>query len=79
MKNPTQSTTPQPEDSNEINPYESRKLWEATHKPPTVLVELSDEAKHRYIEGYKADVTFRGHWEKELDEPESWDPANLGE
>lgn len=60
----------------DADPYEARLLWEATHRPPTVLVELSKEARDRYLEGYQKDVTFRTRWEENNNAPDSWDPAN---
>lgn len=64
------------EGSADEDPYETRTLWEATHKPPTVLVEMDEDTRKRYIEGYKTDVTFRTRWESMDKDPESWDPAN---
>lgn len=60
----------------EIDPFEAKKLWETTHRPPTVLVKLSEDVRERYIAGYKEDVTFRPHWLAQNDNPDSWDPAN---
>lgn len=65
-----------PLEEDDKDPYETRLLWEATHRPPTVLVEMSEEARNRYTEGYLKDVTFRARWQTDSDKPESWDPAN---
>lgn len=60
----------------ELDPYESKKLWEATHRPPTVLVEMEPHVRDKYVAGYKEDITFRAPWERQNDDPDSWDPAN---
>lgn len=65
----------QTEESDE-DPYKARLMWEATHRPPTILVEMSEDARNRYIKGYQKDVTFRTRWHSRSDDSESWDPAN---
>lgn len=60
----------------DADPYEARLLCEATHRPPTVLVESSKEARDLYLEDYQKDVTFRACWEENNNAPDSWDPAS---
>lgn len=59
----------------ELDPYETKKLWEETHHPPTVLVEMDEQSRNRYVEGYKKDISFRRRWE-EKSNSSSWDAAS---
>lgn len=59
-----------------LDPHETRKLWEETHRPPTVLIELDNDVRDRFIAGYKEDISFRSHWEVESPNSESWNPVD---
>ncbi len=56
-------------------PYLTRQLWEETHKPPTVTVEMNADVLTRFIEGYKSDVSLRSHYETEGTNSQSWNTA----
>ncbi|THH30850.1 hypothetical protein EUX98_g3348 [Antrodiella citrinella] len=57
------------------DPYEVQKLWEATHRPPMIHIELSSDILKRYVDGYRKDPAFRQRWESEHSNADSWDPA----
>ena len=60
-----------------MDPFQEKQLWKATHKPPSVFVQVSEEINARFVEGYQNDPSFRDCWEKSQVSPvEPWEPEN---
>lgn len=57
------------------DPYESRKLWEATHVPPTIHIQMDKDWISKFVDGYKKDASFRDRWDNKEGTAESWYPG----
>lgn len=65
------------DDEDDGGPYQSKELWRATHRPPTIFVKLEEESVKRFQEGYESDPSFSDRWTKaKPEEYKPWDPEN---
>ncbi|KAJ3473679.1 hypothetical protein NLI96_g12880 [Meripilus lineatus] len=64
------------EDVLQNNPFQARKLWEESHKPPNVSIQLSEEVLKQFESGYKDDISLRNHFLHPSANPDSWNAAD---
>ncbi len=57
------------------DPYEAKKLWEATHQPLNLLVEMEEALVKEFVEGYQRDPVFKNRWEDPTSDADSWSAA----
>ncbi|KAJ3473690.1 hypothetical protein NLI96_g12874 [Meripilus lineatus] len=59
-----------------LDPYQTKKLWEANHRPPNVSIHLNDETLEQFKKGYEEDISFQNRLTEQSQSPNSWNAAN---